>query len=126
MLTFKFKSLLMGGACAVCLAPPAAAESFNIPGGDLESALNTYVTQTGVHLIVSEDAIKGVHSRGVKGDLPAEQALSRILAGSGFTVRNSPACWLLSVVANPAMRPKYCNLCNSLRPYPYRAPPSKP
>ncbi len=88
MLTFKFKSLLMGGACAVCLAPPAAAESFNIPGGDLESALNTYVTQTGVHLIVSEDAIKGVHSRGVKGDLPAEQALSRILAGSGFTVRN--------------------------------------
>ncbi len=85
---FKFKSVLLGGACVVCFVAPAAAENFNIPGGDLENALNTYVTQTGVHLIVSEDAIKGIQSRGVKGDLPADQALSRILAGSGFTIRN--------------------------------------
>jgi outer membrane receptor protein involved in Fe transport len=88
MLTFKFKSVLLGSACALCFAIPAIAESFNIPGGDLENALNIYVTQTGVHLIVSEDAIKGIQSRGVKGDLPTDQALSRILAGSGFTVRN--------------------------------------
>ena len=88
MLSFKIKSLLMGGAYAVCFMAPAAAESFNIPGGDLENALNTYVTQTGVHLIVSQDAIKGVRSRGVKGDFPADQALSRILSGSGFTIQN--------------------------------------
>jgi len=88
MLTFKFKSVLLGGVCAVCFAAPATAENFNIPSGDLENALNIYVTQTGVHLIVSEDAIRGVRSRGVKGDLPADQALSRILAGSGFTIRN--------------------------------------
>jgi len=52
MLTVKFKSALLAGACASCFAAPATAENFNIPAGDLESALNTYVTQTGVHLIV--------------------------------------------------------------------------
>ncbi|HTO40795.1 MAG TPA: TonB-dependent receptor, partial [Rhizomicrobium sp.] len=88
MLSVRIKSLLMGGACAVCFIAPATAENFNIPGGDLENALNTYVTQTGVHLIVSQDAIKGVRSRGVKGDFPADQALSRILSGSGFTIQN--------------------------------------
>jgi len=88
MLTIKFKSALLAGACMMCFAAPATAENFNIPAGDLESALNSYVTQTGVHLIVSEDAIKGVRSRGVRGELPVDQALSRILAGSGFTVHN--------------------------------------
>jgi outer membrane receptor protein involved in Fe transport len=82
----------------MCFAAPAAAENFNIPAGDLESALNTYVTQTGVHLIVSEDAIRGVQSRGVKGDLPADQALSKILSGSGFTIRNESG--VLAVVRN--------------------------
>ena len=88
MLTHKLKSVLLSGACAVCFAAPSVAENFNIPGGDLESALNTYAAQTGVHLIVSEDAIKGIQSGGVKGNLPADQALYRILAGSGFTVHN--------------------------------------
>jgi len=88
MTSFKFKLLLTSAVCAVCFAAPAFAENFNIPGGDLENALNSYVSQSGVHLIVSEDAIRGVHSRGVKGDLSPDEALFRILAGSGFVARN--------------------------------------
>jgi len=86
MINFKFA--LAAAVGMVWFASVAVAETFNIPGGDLETALNTYVSQTGVHLIVSEDAIKGVHSKGVKGELSPDQALFRILAGSGFVVRN--------------------------------------
>jgi iron complex outermembrane receptor protein len=84
----NFKFAFAAAVSVAWFASVAVAETFNIPGGDLETALNTYVSQTGVHLIVSEDAIKGVHSRGVKGELSPDQALFRILAGSGFVVRN--------------------------------------
>jgi outer membrane receptor protein involved in Fe transport len=86
MINFKF--VLTAAVSMAWFASVAMAETFNIPGGDLETALNTYVSQTGVHLIVSEDAIKGVHSKGAKGELSPDQALFRILAGSGFVVRN--------------------------------------
>ena len=83
-----FKALLAGSASVLALGSAAHAGNFNIPGGDLETALNIYVAQTGTHLIVSEDAVRGVKTRGVHGDLPAEAALERILAGTGLHARN--------------------------------------
>ncbi len=79
---------VFAGACfALSLALPAQAESFNIPAGDLQSALAIYMKQTGVHLMISEDAIKGAKTRGVQGDLPADSALTKILSGTGFTLK---------------------------------------
>ncbi len=85
-----YKSILLTTACAfsLCCAAPAMAENFNIPGGDLESALNAYVSQTGAHLIVSEAAVKGTRTKGATGNLSRDDALSKILAGTGFSVRN--------------------------------------
>ncbi len=74
-----FACLLAGGACA---------ETFNIPGGDLTSALDRYMKQSGVSLMYSSTAVKGVRTSGAVGDLPARDALSRILSGTGFTVRH--------------------------------------
>jgi len=82
---YRFKSLAMGTTCAVALSLAAHAESFDISSGDLASALDAYIAQTGVQLILSEDAVKGAHTRGVKGDLSPTEALSQILAGTGFT-----------------------------------------
>ncbi len=81
------KSLLAGAACAALFAAPALATDFNIPTGDLGSALNVYMAQSGVILIVSGDAVKGIKSRGVKGDLSANAALSRLLSGTGFSAQ---------------------------------------
>jgi iron complex outermembrane receptor protein len=81
------KELLAGSAFIITLATAALAENFDIPGGDLKSALSSYTAQTGVPLLVSDDAIKGVKSRGAKGDLSANDALLRILTGTGFTVQ---------------------------------------
>ncbi len=64
----------------------AHAESFNIPGGDLKSALDAYARQTGVNLIVAGAEVTGVKTKGVQGDLSADSALSRILTGTGFSM----------------------------------------
>jgi iron complex outermembrane recepter protein len=78
------KSLILGGASALIMASGASAHQFNIPAGDLASALDAFTAQTGVELIVSESAIRGARTHGIKGEIATEAALSRILAGTGF------------------------------------------
>jgi len=82
------KSALLGAASALCLTTFAHAESFNIPGGDLASALETYTAQSGVQLVVSHDLIKNVRTRGVTGSLSSNDALSRILTGTGLSAHH--------------------------------------
>jgi iron complex outermembrane recepter protein len=76
---------LAGSASVLALAGAAQAENFNVPGGDLEVALRTYAMQAGVRLVVSDQEVKGAHTRGAHGELTAVLALSRILDGTGFT-----------------------------------------
>jgi outer membrane receptor protein involved in Fe transport len=91
MKTRHLKSALFGSACAVCLVTAAAAENFNIPAGNLNAALNAYSKQAGVPVIVSADMVRGATTTGVVGNLSADEALSRILSGTGFTVYHDPA-----------------------------------
>ncbi len=83
------KSALVGGASAFVLAGAAHARNFDIPSGDLDAALATYSSQSGIELIVSASDIKGIHTRGVVGDLSADAALTHILSGTGFAVRRN-------------------------------------
>ena len=69
------------------LATGAAAETFNIPPGDLSQALDAYTAQTGIPLVVSSEAVRGSHTRGARGELTAAVALSHILSGTGFVQR---------------------------------------
>ncbi len=63
------------------------------PRGDLTSALDRYMKQSGVSLMYSSGAVKGVLTGGVRGDLEAPDALSRILSGTGFTIqRDASGC----------------------------------
>jgi hypothetical protein len=66
-------------------ATSTSAATFNVPGGSLEAALDAYSQQSGIQLVIPNDQLKGVRSSGVRGDLPATDALSRILSGTGFT-----------------------------------------
>ncbi len=56
-----------------------------------QAALNAYSKQAGVPLIVSADMVRGATTKGVAGNLPPQEALSRILSGTGFTVYHDPA-----------------------------------
>jgi outer membrane receptor protein involved in Fe transport len=88
-MTILKNAYLSGAAVAVALALAGAAhaESFNIPSGTLSDALDSYSAQTGVALAISTDALKGVRTSGASGNMSPEQALSRILSGTGFGSR---------------------------------------
>ncbi len=85
----KIRSALAGTACAASLLTAAAAAAdFNIPGGDLEKALDTYSKQAGIRLMYSDDAVKGVRTRGVNGAVSSDDALARLLSGTGFVMQH--------------------------------------
>jgi iron complex outermembrane receptor protein len=64
----------------------ARAENFNIPSGALAAALDTYTATTGVNLVVSAQALKGVRTKGVNGNMSPGDALARLLENTGFGV----------------------------------------
>ena len=75
------------GSFALLVAVSVGAEPFNVPSGTLAAALEAYTAQSGVDIAVSSQALKGVESKGVAGDMSPDQALSRILSGTGFSTR---------------------------------------
>ncbi len=83
----NFKSAMLASAALAASAASAQAADFNIPGGDLKAALDSYSRQTGVSLLYSDQAIRGMRSKGVQGDIAPDEALSRILNGTGFQIR---------------------------------------
>jgi len=78
------KVAAMVGTSLACLTGHAFAASFDVPAGDMDSALRAYMAQSGVQLFVPVEATKGLKSKGVKGNLSADDALTRILSGTGL------------------------------------------
>jgi outer membrane receptor protein involved in Fe transport len=81
------KFIILAIMAALLNSAHAFAENFNIPGGDLATALDLYTRQTGVALLVSDDAIRGIRTGGVIGALSADDALTHILSGTGFVMK---------------------------------------
>ncbi len=65
----------------------SVASTFNVPGGDLDAALDAFSAQSGVQLLVPNAAVRGIRTDGVKGELSDDQALSRLLRGTGFVAK---------------------------------------
>jgi iron complex outermembrane receptor protein len=85
-LQFLFAGLIFSCGFTIC----AAASQFDISGGELKGALDLYAQKTGIAVLYLESAVQGVHTKGAKGELSADDALSRILAGTGFVPRRHP------------------------------------
>src|SRR6185437_8483668 len=76
----------LGGTGLAILAGGAMAEQFNVPAGDLKSALDAYARQTHIELMYSPDDVRGARTNGVKGELSPNYALDNILIGTGFSI----------------------------------------
>ncbi len=87
----KLKAALVGGASLLGLSTAAFAAQFDIPDGDLARALDAYSRQTGVQLIYAATDVRGVRTRGAKGDFSAGDALTHILTGTGFAMHRHSA-----------------------------------
>lgn len=81
------------GSAAAQPAEQATAPSFDIrvPAQPLAAALNELSRQTGAQVLAAGDAVTGIDAPAVSGRLTLQQALDRLLAGSGLmAVRNGP------------------------------------
>ncbi len=85
------KSIIASCALALASLAHAAALNFHVPGGNLKSALDAYVKQAGVQLVYREDDVQGLKTGGVKGALSAEEALTRLLAGTKLIAHHDPS-----------------------------------
>ncbi len=84
----SIQSLALVTAVALASLLPASAEPFNIPGGALSTALEAYSQQSGVPVAIATQALGGIHSSGAVGEMSSDQALIKLLSGTGFEVRH--------------------------------------
>lgn len=61
--------------------------TFNIGKQPLYAALNALAEQAGVQFVFTEEMVKGLSSPGASGQLSLEEALSRVLQGTGLGYR---------------------------------------
>ncbi|OYY37200.1 MAG: hypothetical protein B7Y08_13625 [Rhodospirillales bacterium 24-66-33] len=66
-------------------AQAAPRHAFNVPAGPLASVLPLFGQQSGRQVTANTDTIRGLSSPGVQGNLTVEEALQRLLAGTGAT-----------------------------------------
>ncbi|HST23939.1 MAG TPA: TonB-dependent siderophore receptor [Blastocatellia bacterium] len=64
-----------------------SARRFDIPPGPLDTVLNTFQNMTGVRVVVPNSDIGTIPSPGVAGVYTTEEALKKILTGTGVTYR---------------------------------------
>jgi iron complex outermembrane recepter protein len=87
---------LCAAALAAGLAPSAALSQgrsfhFEISNQSLSQALRNYGQISGQEIIFTEDMVAGRNPTSLKGDFTAEDALNRLLQGTGLTAKRSPS-----------------------------------
>ena len=86
MATTALTGLAMPTMVMAQAAAPAS-QNFNIPAQPLGEAMNDFGQQSRMQVSMDAAAVRGVNSPGVSGSMAPVQALSRLLAGTGFTYR---------------------------------------
>ena len=100
-----FRSVMIAIACAISISANAMADTprkVDVPAGDLATALQKLVEQSGVEFIYSVDQIKGIHTGGVHGEYTAEKAVTKLLEGTNLkiTVHKSGAILIAAPNSN--------------------------
>ena len=82
---------LSAAVALAILASPTLAQaqdpSFNLPAGPLASTLNAIASQSGHIVSLEPSLVRGKQAPAVVGQMPAEQAMQKALAGSGLQLQ---------------------------------------
>ena len=62
----------------------ASLRTYQVPAGDLAAALSRFADQAGVTVLFQPQAVQGHQSAGLQGAYPIEEALRRLLSGTGL------------------------------------------
>lgn len=85
-------SVILTGIGGVTVSQPVMAQAtsiasqkqFSVPAGNLREALDTLASQSGITVMYSPDLVGGKTTRGLAGRYTSEEALRRLLQGSGL------------------------------------------
>lgn len=77
------------------IAQAGQAVAFNIPAQPLSAALTAFARQSGYQMSADQAALSGVQGQSVNGTMPPEEALNRLLAGTGLSYRMPDATSVL-------------------------------
>lgn len=80
--------LAMTCLLAACLDARAQspAREFDVPGGDMKTAIDAFAAQSGVQLVYRVAEVAGLVGHAIRGNMTPEAALSRLLAGTPLRV----------------------------------------
>jgi outer membrane receptor protein involved in Fe transport len=84
-------ALVVSVAASAAIAVPAQAQtrSFNVPAQAAATAIPELARQADIQILVSEAAVRGKVAKAVRGQMSVEQALRRLLSGTGLHVQTS-------------------------------------
>jgi outer membrane receptor for Fe3+-dicitrate len=80
---------------------PPRVVSFNVPAQDVASAVRAFARQAGVQIMVSGNVAQGRRTRAVSGKMTTQDALGRMLDGSGLVARATGESSYVVVAAAP-------------------------
>jgi len=106
--------LLSLNTLAAGMAPrPAAAQAgepryaVKIGAMSIEDGLKRLQRETGINLVFAPDQVKGLRTKGISGSFTAEDAIRRLLDGSGLQViNNRGSVFVITAPEIPARAPK--------------------
>src|SRR5687767_4445470 len=67
---------------AAAFSAPAAKQTFNIPAAHAEKSLKMLSAQSGRQVLFPTEAVEGVRTKGVTGEMTAADALGKMLEGT--------------------------------------------
>ncbi len=82
----RLKAALTFVMCIIICPGRVWATNIDIPAGELSTALDAYSAETGIHLLYADDTVRGLRSGGVRGNIVADVALTRLLSGTGLVI----------------------------------------
>jgi iron complex outermembrane recepter protein len=90
---------LIGAAATCALAQPRTAQAIDIPASALAQALRSLAQQTGVTIEFDAALVEAKSSAALKAALPIDEALARLLAGSGLQATPTAAGFRIATAA---------------------------
>lgn len=100
-----FLSLAAVALCSRAVAAEPALRPFDIPAGDAIATLKQFAVQSEARLLYSVEAVKGVKTNAIKGDLTPREALNRLTSGSVLQVTENTADGALALTRGSDDRP---------------------
>ncbi|USX11595.1 TonB-dependent siderophore receptor [Oxalobacteraceae bacterium OTU3CAMAD1] len=99
--------LMVAAMTAPAFAADAAPRSYNIPAGPLSAAIARFAAESGVYIAADGALTAGKTSAGLQGTLAPQDALNRLLKGSGLdAVRQGDGRYVLKEGAAPVAAPR--------------------